>query len=97
MELKIQTISIMVSILYGMFFGVIYNLCCKFLYINKLRYKVLNSLLFSIDIILIYFIIMLKIDYGNINIVFLLLVFISFILTVNSTKKIRKFVKSMKT
>ena len=96
MELRTQIISIIFSIIYGCLFGVFYNLNYKFLHINKLRYRVLNSLLFSLDMLLIYFIIMLRINNGNIRIVFLILLFFSFILTNKFTKKLRKIVKCLK-
>lgn len=96
MELKIQIISIVFSILYGSLFGILYNLNYKFLYKTSLRYKILNNFLFSIDIFLIYFIIMLKINNGDIKMLFIILTFISFALIVHSTKNFRKIVKCLK-
>ena len=96
MKLKIQIISIIFSIAYGIVFGIFYNLSYNLLYKTTFRYKLLNNLLFTINIFLIYFIIMLKISYGDIRILFLILLFISFVLTINKTKFLRKFVKCLK-
>lgn len=96
MNLKTQILSIIISLLYGIFLGFLYNFNYYFLYKTSLRYKILNNLLFSIDMFLIYFIIMLKINNGNVKIVFLILMFISYILIVSCTKGLRKIVKNMK-
>ena len=96
MELKVQVFSIIFSMLYGIIFGLFYNLNYKFLYITLLRYKVLNNILFSIDIFLIYFVVMLKINFGDIRVLFLIIMFISFIISVNRTKSLRKIVNNLK-
>ncbi len=96
MELKIQIVSIFVSLIYGLLFGIFYNLFYSFLYKTSLRYRILINLLFNINIFLIYFIIMLKINNGNIKIPFLILLFLSFDLTIKRTKKLRKIVKCLK-
>lgn len=97
MELKIQIISILFSLFYGFLFGILYNLFYNFLYKSLLRYKILINILFNTNVFLVYFIIMLKINNGNIKIPFLILLFFSFILTINNTKKLRKIVKCLKT
>ena len=97
MELSVQIFSILFSLFYGFLFGIFYNLFYNFLYKPSLRYKILINFLFATNIFLIYFIVMLKINNGNIKIPFLIVLFFSFILAINSTKKLRKIVKCMKT
>ena len=96
MELNIQIISMLLSILYGIIFGIFYNVSYNFLYKSSLKYKILINFLFSINIFLIYFVIMLKVNYGNINITFLILLFASFIFSSNKSIKLRKIVKCLK-
>ena len=96
MELKVQIISIIFSILYGSLYGLIYNFNYKFLYKTLLRYKILNNFLLSTNIFLIYFIIMLKINNGDLRILFIILMLLSFIISIRLTKKARKFVKFLK-
>ena len=97
MELNIQIISLLFSSFYGVIFGILYNFSYNFLYKTLLRYKILINFLFSTNIFLIYFVLMLKINNGNIRIPFLILLFTSFIISINFTKNLRKIVKCMKT
>lgn len=96
MELNIQIISMMFSIIYGCILGILYNLNYNFLYKTLLGYKLLINILFSTDVFLIYFVILLKINNGNMNVPFLILLFSSFIITVCLTKNIRRIVKYFK-
>jgi hypothetical protein len=96
MSLNIQIFSIAFSILYGIIFGVLYNISYNFLYNNFSRYRILINFLFTTNIFLIYFIIMLKINNGNIRLTFLILLFLNFIIFSNLTKSLRKIVKCSK-
>ena len=96
MELKIQIISILFSVTYGFLFGIFYNLSYSFLFKTPMRYRVLNNFLFSINVFFIYFIIMLKINNGDIRVLFLILLFTSFDLSIKLTKSLRKLVKCLK-
>ena len=96
MELKIQILSIIFTIIYGLLFGILYNLSYIFLFKTSLRYKILNNILFSINIFLIYFIVMLKINFGDIRILFIILLLVSFTLFVRLTNNLTKTVKNLK-
>ena len=96
MNLRIQVLSILFSIIYGIIFGVSYNLSYNFLYSKFSRYRILTNFLFTTNMFLIYFIIMLKINNGNIRLSFLVLLFITFIIFSKYTKKLRKIVKCLK-
>ena len=95
MELGIQIFSIFISIVYGIIFGILYNFSYTFLYM-KSRYRVLINMLFITNIFLIYFVIMLKINNGNIKLTFIILLLLNFIMSSNFTLKIRKIVKYSK-
>lgn len=96
MELKIQIISIIFSIVYGAIFGILYNFFYALLYKTIIRYKMLINLLFTIDIFLIYFVIMLYINYGTIRLTFIFLLLISFLIVTKTAKSIRNRVKYVK-
>lgn len=96
MELKIQIMSIVFSLLYGALYGLFYNFNYDFLYRTSLRYKILNNFLFSINIFLIYFIMMLKINNGDVRIIFIILMLLSFIISIKLNKESRKTVNYLK-
>lgn len=60
--------------------SVVYNKCYKYLYLVKKIYCFFNNLLFYLDFTLIYFIVFNKINNGIINIYFILITTILFIL-----------------
>jgi len=89
MTLKIQIISFLFSIFYGLFIHVIYNISYKYLYCQKKIFSFLNSFIFTLDIVLIYFKIFYIINNGIINIYFILLTISTFLLLnyIKFTKK----------
>lgn len=80
MSLTEQAVSILFSFLYGILIYFAYKISYKYLYANKKIYSFFNSLLFVVDSTLVYFIIMYKINEGIINILFILITLITFLL-----------------
>ena len=78
MNLLEQIISLLFSFLYGIIIYKLYNKFYKYLYCNKKMYSFLNSLLFLLNITLIYYIILRKINGGIINIKFILVTIFTF-------------------
>ena len=76
MILIIQIRSLVFSFIYGMFFSFTYKINYKFLISNVLFFKIVLSFIFVLDHILLYFILISKINNGILNFYFL----ISFIL-----------------
>ena len=76
MSLTEQILSFAFSFIYGYFIGIVFFKIYKLIYKNKTIYKFLNSLLFTINITLIYFYIFRKINDGIINNYFLIVTFI---------------------
>lgn len=68
MVLKVQVIASLVSFLYGIFFNLMIELNSKFLYSSNLVVKIFVSFLFVCFNTLLYFIILMKINYGYIHI-----------------------------
>lgn len=92
-ELSIQIKSIIFSFLYGMFFSVLLNINYKYLYNTKKYIKILMNIIFIIDNVLLYFLILIKINNGIIHYYFVLSIFLGFI-TIN--KKLSKIYDKLK-
>lgn len=93
MILKIQIISFIFSIFYGFFVHITYNISYKYLYGSKKIFNFLNSFLYTLDIVLIYFKIFYIINNGIINIYFILLTITTFLILnyIKFTKKMSKY------
>lgn len=90
MNLKVQIISLLFSFLYGICFSFLVNVNYKFLFAKKLVYKILITLLFIIDMSLLYFIIIKRINNGIIHSYFLLMILLGFYVTFPFGRKFRK-------
>lgn len=88
MILKLQIISLISSFLYGIFFYIISKLNYKFLYNNKL--SLIIDILFIIDNVLLYFIILKYINNGIFHIYFLLTLILGYLLSNYIDKRIHK-------
>ena len=73
MNLKIQIISLLIAVFYGFIIRKAYNFFNKYFYLKNNIYSFLNSLLFILIIILIYFKINYIINKGNIKIYFIII------------------------
>lgn len=80
MNLYEQIISIAFSFLYGIVVYYSYVIIHKYLYSIKKIYSFFNSLLFMLNVTIIYFIIMRKINDGIINLIFVLITISTFLL-----------------
>ena len=76
--LRIQILSFVFSFLYGIIVNLLFKCFKKYLYYNNFVYKILNSLLFMIDITLIYFKCFLVISDGYISIYFVIISIVTF-------------------
>ncbi len=90
MGLKVQIVSLLVSFCYGMFFYLLLELNSRFLYSSNIIVKVLVSFLFVMFHTLLYFIILMKINYGYIHFYFFLCIILGYILCKVVYKKIVK-------
>ena len=87
MSLKLQIISLLFSFLYGIIFYILLRLNKKFLYGNKL--SIVVDMLFILNNVLIYFIILRYINNGIFHIYFLILLIIGFLLSYYVDKRRR--------
>ena len=90
MVLKVQIISLVVSFCYGIFFYLLLELNSKFLYSSNIMIKVIFSFLFVMFHTLLYFLILMKINYGYIHFYFFLCIILGYILCKVVYKKIVK-------
>ena len=64
MNIRLQIITLLVSFLYGIFFSFFLSLNYKFIYSNSRVFKIVISFLVTIITVLLYFIILKKINNG---------------------------------
>ena len=74
MNIKIQITTLLFSFLYGIFFSFFLSLNYKFIYINKKIFRTAISFLVVVVSVLIYFIILKKINYGIFHIYEILMI-----------------------
>ncbi len=80
MELTTQLHLLVFSFLYGVVFSILINLNYKFLYNEKKLLKTIFTIVFVLVNVLIYFLILLKINYGMLHIYSLLMIIVGFVL-----------------
>lgn len=81
MSLKIQIISLLVSFIYGIFTFFVYNYISQFLFSTKIVNKILSNLIFVLFMTLLYFLVMVKINYAVIHPYFLGVFAVGFLLS----------------
>ncbi len=67
MELKIQIISLIYSFIYGVFFSIMLNINYKNLYHSRKHIKIISTIIFVFVNVLIYFLILKRINNGMIH------------------------------
>lgn len=93
MTLNEQITSFIFSFLYGIFCQKLYQISYKYLYTTKIIFKILNSLLFTLNLTLIYFKIFYFINDGMINSTFIIITIITF--SYFNNKNLQKKCKNM--
>lgn len=68
MTLKVQVMSLIISFLYGIFFSIFLNLNYKIIYNNNKIYKIGGTFLFVLVNVLLYFLIIKKVNNGVVHI-----------------------------
>lgn len=76
MNLKIQIISLVFSFVFGVLFGILINLNYKLVFNKNVKIRIIGTFSFLLDISLLYFFIIEKINYGILHIYFLLILFV---------------------
>ena len=93
MNIKIQIISLLVSFIYGFIFYYLITLNNKVIKNKKRTHRTLITILFMYNIILIYIILMYKINHGNFHPYFFIMIVLGFLLSYIVFKKMYNNVK----
>lgn len=90
MSLKVQIITLLYSFIYGIVFSILLNLNYKFIYEGKRIFKIIITFIFILDSMLLYFLILKKINYGILHIYEFLAIILGFILENTLVAKLYK-------
>lgn len=93
MHTYIQLLSLISSFIFGIFFSILTNLNYKYIFSKNVFYKIFFNLIFIIDIVLLYMLLILKINGGIFHIYFIFMVIIGYLL---SYKKVKVLIKNVK-
>ena len=93
MSLNEQIISLVFSFVYGIFLAFVHNFNYNLLFNKTKFFKVFLNILLVLDLVLIYFLLIKKINGGIIHPYFYILMVIGFIFNFNFSKRLRKFFK----
>ena len=80
MNLKIQIITLIYSFIYGIIFSLLLNLNYKYIYQGKKIFRIILTFIFVLDNMLLYFLILKKINYGILHIYEFLAIIFGFII-----------------
>lgn len=90
MALEIQIQSLVFSLIYGMFFALVMNLNYKYIFRTKIYYKIIVNFLFIVNMVLLYFILLRKINNGIFHSYFILMIILGVGIGNYKTKVLRK-------
>ncbi len=90
MNLKLQVLSLIFSFVFGYFFSLLVNINYKLLFNKNKIIKYLGTFFFVIDMSLIYFLCIYKINNGILHPYFLILFILGFFVSYPINSKIRK-------
>lgn len=93
MNSKIQVLSFAISFLYGIFFFLLTKFNKYIVGGKKIFFQFIVTLIFIIDIVILYIYIMYKINFGIIHPYFLMILLLGYYLTAISFNKIKKLCK----
>lgn len=89
MVLELQIQSLIVSFVYGMFMGLVYNISYFALNNKRILVSILLSFLYFLILFSIYFVLLFIINSGIVHIYFVELLILGFVIGNKQTKKIR--------
>ena len=93
MSLNEQILAIIFSFIYGMIISVLYNFNYNLLFYKKKFVKILFNVIFIFDLVLIYFLVMRKINQVIIHPYFYLFIVLGFFVVFDTSKRFRKILK----
>ncbi len=95
MSLNVQILSLIYSLSFGIFFGFCVNFHYELLFSKKKWFRVFINIIFVIDMALIYFLLLKILNGGILHFYFFLLIFLGFLISFRTTKKMRPFLRKL--
>lgn len=80
MAIDIQMKSFLVSLFFGVLFSVLMRLNYKYMYMGPIILKILINFMFVIDYVLLYFIVLKRINNGIVHSYFLFMILLGFVI-----------------
>ncbi len=96
MTLEVQIQSLIYSLVFGMFISMIFNFFYKYLFNKRKIIKILSTELFIISSVLLYFLLLVKINNGIISYYLFISIILGFVIG-NKKTKILRFKKAKAT
>ena len=96
MNYKVQLLSFLLSFLYGVFFNITYDLNVLIIQNERKMFQYINMILYIINIVLIYIIILYKINIGVFHPYFIMMVIIGFAFMIKIKPIVTNYVKKAK-
>lgn len=93
MTLEIQIKSLLFSFLFGIYFAHIIKINYKFILLLNKLFRTLGTLLLIVSNVLLYFVILLKINYGLLHIYLILMIILGVYIEYLLNKLIVKYIK----
>lgn len=90
MNLKIQIIILVFSFVFGGFFGALVNLNYKLIFNSNLKIKIIGTFSLILDLSLLYFFVLKKINNATLHPYFLLVLFFGFLVGFSYSRFLRK-------
>lgn len=92
MDIKIQLIIFLISFLYGFILANLSYLNYKFLQGKSNFFKLLFNLIFTLDVVFVYLVILYKINYGVFHVYFLGILSVGFLIGYKCIKYVKRVV-----
>lgn len=96
MDYKLQLLSFVVSFIFGIVFYLGNRLNSYLIKNEKLIFKYINTFLFIIDFVLLYIVLIYKVNQGIFHIYFIIIAVLGYILALSQFEKSKKYVKWLK-
>lgn len=94
MEIQLQLLSILISFFFGIFFSILTNLNYRYLFSKHIWFKTTFTVIYILDMALLYFLVMKMLNNGIIHSYFLLFVGLGFLF---SFIKLSRYINRFKT
>ena len=89
MSLEVQIQTLIFSFVFGLFFSCLLNLNYRYLLQGKIGFKIIINILFVLDMVFLYFILLKLINNGILHLYLFICLLLGFLVGIKKTKKLR--------